>query len=993
MKRKKRIRLFILAVIMMVILIVALIIYFSNAKNAGGDKPVTDIVLSEVMSSNKGSVSDNYGDYPDYIELYNNSDTDADIGGYGLSDEIGTPKFVFRSGTVIPAHGYVVVYCSGKMKDEMHAPFKITATDDVVLYDSSSHLIDSLTLRAVSSGSTLSRSAENIEEWVEMPPTPGFINNADGVLQYEAYLLEGEDIGVYINEFMASNATTVKDKYGVYSDWIELYNSTDEVVDLSGFGISDNLSQPLKYKLPDGVKIQPKGYLLIFCSGNETKAGDEEIHAPFSLRAYEEDVVLTSSRGKIVDSFSYSRQEDDISMARSVDGTGDFETCSAPTPNYANTDDGYREFMKSLNLTLGDLYISEISSLNSNTYAASNGVYYDWLELHNKGSQAVSLLGYALTDNPNNPAKWLFPDISIEPNEYIVVFASGNDSKDSQKKTDLHTNFGISGQGETVFLFDSEAKLVDKLASNSQKGNTSCGRSNEGEPIVFSSPTPCKANGEGQKGITSMPEFVTLPGIYDGEIAVEIRAQEGETIYYTTDSTTPTSSSTKYTEPVKISKNTVIRAVCVRDGYINGHCNSGTYLFKSDNVNHELPVVTLVTDPKNLWNDDIGIYAYGSNYISGEPFPFSSANFSQRGEKWERPAAFSVFDDGGKEVFSQNVKIRIAGSFGRGRAQKGFNVIADSMYGNNRMEYAFFENRDYTEYKAVVLRCGGQDQYASKICDELSTGLLEGSDVAFLYQAYKPYVLYLNGEYWGVYFMKEKRNRFFVAQHEGIEDTENMDIMKASTKITYGTNSEWLDLMKYVNSHDLSNASAYEYVAARVDLQSLIDYMICEIYVRNSDYANIQYYKLDGGKWKWIYYDFCWSWASDVTHNTLNKRLTSTQNCSPLFVALLKNSEFKDRFVRRFAELMKTVYAPERVLKLVDELATQIEPEMRREREKFNSATFRGMPNDANVASYDGWIRNIEKIRNFAVKRPEIVKQHLQSELNLSDSYMKEVFG
>ncbi|MBQ2661234.1 MAG: lamin tail domain-containing protein [Clostridia bacterium] len=992
MKRKKRAKLKLLAVIMTVILLVALIIYFVNAKNAGSSQVAeSGIMLNEVMASNKGSVSDNYGDYPDWIELYNESDEDVDIGGYGLSDEIGVPKFVFKSGTTIPAHGYVVVYCSGEAKDDFHAPFKITATDDVVLYDSSSHLLDSLTLRAVTAGHTLARSPENTDEWTEMSPTPNYPNTAEGVLQYEQYLLEGEDIGVYINEFMASNATTVKDKYGVYSDWIEIYNSTNDVVDLSGFGISDNLSQPLKYKLPDGVKIQPKGYLVVFCSGNETKTGDDEIHAPFSLRAYEEAVVLTSSRGKIVDSFSYTRQEDDISMARIKDGTGDFNTCSTPTPGYANSDDGYREFMKSLNMAVGNLYISEISSLNSSTYAASDGVYYDWVEIHNKGSEAVSLSGYALTDNPNNPAKWLFPDISISPDEYIVVFASGNDSK--TKKNNLHTNFGISGEGETVFLYDENAVLKDKLASNSQKGNTSCGRDNEGAPVVYSSPTPGKVNGEGKTGVTSMPEFVTLPGIYDGEISVEIKAQQGETIFYTTDNTTPTSSSQQYTGPITISKNTVIRAVAVRDGYISGHSNSGTYLFKSDNVNHQLPVVTLVTDPKNLWDDKIGIYAYGSNYISGEPFPFSSANFSQRGENWERPACFSVFDDSGKEVFSQNVKIRIAGSFGRGRAQKGFNIIADSQYGNNRMEYPFFDNREYTEYKALVLRCGGQDQYASKICDELSTGLLEGSDVAFLYQAYKPYVLYLNGQYWGVYFMKEKRNRFFVAQHEGIADTDNMDIMKASTKVTYGSNDEWLKLMDYVNSHDLSNASAYSYIESQVDLQSFIDYMICEIYVRNSDYANIQYYKVDGGKWKWIYYDFCWSWASDVTHNTLNKRLTSTQNCSPLLVALLKNSTFKDRFVRRFAELMKTVYEPNRVIALADELASYLAPEIERERAIFNTATFRGMPNDANVASYSGWLRNVEKIRNFAKERPAIVKKHLQQELNLSDSYMKEVFS
>ena len=97
-----------------------------------------------------------------------------------------------------------------------------------------------------------------------------------------------------------------------------------------------------------------------------------------------------------------------------------------------------------------------------------------------------------------------------------------------------------------------------------------------------------------------------------------------------------------------------------------------------------------------------------------------------------------------------------------------------------------------------------QDQNRSKIRDELATGLLEGMDVNVLNQAYKPYVLYLNGEYWGVYFLKEKRNRFFVAQHEGILDAENMVIGKGDAQRNYGDNAQWNELRQYITSHDLS---------------------------------------------------------------------------------------------------------------------------------------------------------------------------------------------
>lgn len=244
---------------------------------------------------------------------------------------------------------------------------------------------------------------------------------------------------------------------------------------------------------------------------------------------------------------------------------------------------------------------------------------------------------------------------------------------------------------------------------------------------------------------------------------MELAAGEGETIYYTTNCTTPTKSSQAYNGPIQVSKNTVIRAVAARDGYLTGFSNSGTFLFRSDHVNHALPIATLVTDPDNLWNSKTGIYATGDNFDPDAPTygevltsaTYYQAKFlseEQRDANWERPACFGLFDETGREAFSQNVDIRIGGSFGRGRAQKAFNIAARSEYGKNRMQYSFFDNRDFTEYKSLVLRSGAQDQNRSKIRDELATGLLEGTDIRVLKQAYKPYVLYLNGEYWGMYF-------------------------------------------------------------------------------------------------------------------------------------------------------------------------------------------------------------------------------------------------
>lgn len=989
--RKKRLG----SILISAALIVILAVFLINLKEGSSRAPADAVALSEIMISNKGSVPDNLGGYPDYIELHNGSTERADISGYGLSDSLlEGAKYVFPAGTVLEPGAYVVVWCGGEAEDGMHAPFKLSAGEEAVLFDASGRPLDTAVLNSVDSGMVLRREGE---VWTQAKPCPGYPKTEEGMAEYEKSLKDTEDIGLYINEFMASNATTICDSFGSYSDWIELYNSTDTDMDISGFGISDNLSQPMKYRFPDGTTIAAKGYLVVFCSGNEG-IQNGELHAPFGLRSYGEDVVIANRAGRIIDSYSFKNQETDVSVARIPDGAGEFQSNSQPSPGYPNTGAGYSAFDAANRLPLGGVYISEFGG-------STGSVATDWVELHNSTGSAVSLAGYGISNNPKNPAKWVFPDISIEPGEYLLLYATG--SADKAQKKNLKLNFCISSTGEALFFFGPNGKLIDKLSAGRMRSGQSYGRDGSDNRFYYAEPTPGAQNGKGYEGITQLPAFSVTPGIYDNAVTVAITAGEGETIRYTTDCTTPNASSEVYSGELSISKNSVIRAAAFRDGYLSGDVATATYLFRSDGVNHALPVVILVTDPDNLWNSKTGIYATGDQFDpdaasyadtlkSATYYQAKFATEEQVDTIWEKPAAFSLFDDNGKQVFTQNVGIRIAGSFGRGRAQKGFNVIARKEYGKGSMEYPFFENRPYKEYKAVVLRAGAQDQNRSKIRDELASGLLEGTDINILYQAYRPTVLYLNGEYWGVYFMKEKRNRFFVAQHENTENNVDLAIGKGFKQRTYGDNSDWVSLYKYATSHDLSSAEAYAYVSERMDVDSFRDYMIAEIYNGNTDTYNFQYYRLKGGKWKFIFYDFCWGFQSPG-HETLAFRMGKTPSdvCSAkLFAAMLQNKGWRDSFCRRFGELLNTAFAPERVSALIEELYGYVEPEIKREREKFNKDTFMGVkqPN-TNLGTYEGFQSEISKLKDFAQRRPEELKRQLQSNLGLSDSYMKEVFG
>lgn len=995
-------------VVLLAVLAVAALIYFIFFADTSGTsgRVAYDVRINEVMTSNKGSVVSPTGTYPDWVELQNTSAERVNLAGYGLTDDKLSPaKWAFPTGTYIEPYGHLVVWCSGDASEgSLFAGFKLAATDDLVLLDPSGRPVDSLALTSVPSGYSLGRDVVTGMWGALAEVSPGYPNTPEGAQAYRDSLHNGGvDVGVVINEFMPANASTVTDENGLFSDWVELYNTTDTAVDLSGFGLSDDLKRPMRWAFPSGTTIPAKGYFVVFLSGAGSAELSEELHASFSLRAYKEDVVFTSPRGNIVDSHSYANAESDVAFARSPDGTGDFVQTSEPTPGYPNSAEGYRAFEAAIRTAAaGPVVISEMLTANDSYVKADDGEYYDWIELYNRSDQTVDLAGYALTNRAKNPAKWVFPqEASIQPGEYLVVLASGNDVKDTKKKY-LETNFKLSSAAGAVLLYDPPGNLLDKLTSASHRYNVSVGRDLSGaQRLFYETPTPGAANGTGAYGISSTPQLLTTPGIFDAPVAVELAAGAGQTIYYTTDSTPPTTASSRYTGPIKVSENTVIRAVAHSEGYLAGDSVSGTYLFRSDGAHHQLPVATLVMDPDDLWDSKTGIYATGDNFDPDQPDygdVLLSATYyqSKQGNKdfWEREASFAIFNEEGVQVFSQNIGARIGGSYGRGRAQKAFNLMARDEYGNNRMDYPFFEQREFTQYKALVLRAGAQDQNRSKIRDELATGLLEGTDMNLLFQAYKPYVLYLNDEYWGVYFLKEKRNRFFVAQHEGTEDAVNLDIGKGSEMLSYGSNADWLSLMAYVRSHDLSNAAHYEYVAARMDTASFMDYMIAQIYTGNTDTYNIQYYKYrDGGKWKWIFYDFCWGFNS-AGHASVAYRRGSVPAGSDLFNALLNNPGWRDAFLRRFGELLATAFAPERVLALIDQLYAAVEPEIAREREKFNQGTFMGVRQpQQNLGTYDGFVRQIESLKTFARERPAALTAQLKSEFSLTDSYVKEVFG
>lgn len=1028
-----------LVTILLAVSVVALILYLTKGGGKVDDANLGQVEINEVMSSNKGSVPDETGDFPDWIEVYNNTDSELDISGYGLTDQlISAAKWTFPEGSIIPARGYLVVFCSGDpTRGKMHTPFKLSASDDVILSNVSGKVVDSITLKPVTSGYSLGRSADDSTTWQEMLPSPGYPNTDEGAAQYLATLSATADqsIGVYLNEFMPSNASTLVGPDGAYCDWIELYNTTGAEVDLGGYGISDSATQPLKYTLPAGTKIPANGVLLIYCTGRETPDGSEKIEAPFSLAAYAESVVFSTPAGKILDQYDYTRANTDISFARNPDGTGEWATSSQPTPGYTNNNAGLEAFMKTLSFGKGDIVISEVLNANVSFLKQPDGEFYDWIEIHNTTGSPISLAGYALSNNAKNPAKWVFPDVTLDAGEYLTVMASGKNVSDAQKKNNLATNFRLSSAGDVVLLFQPDGTILDKLLVPKGHADVSYGRT-DASLLFYSTPTPNAANSGGVAGYAQEPKITTPGGEFTSAQSVSVEVPEGCNVTYTTDGTVPTESSSRYSGPITVSKTTVLRVRAFESGYNGSDTVSQTYVIytgESTIENHKfsLPVVSIVTDPKNLWDPDSGIYVIGTEYAatSGQqPTDLSMtagmndpnwnlANFNAQnkshpdplGRRWERDVHFDYIDLNGTTLYSGDGVFQIQGQYSRNKEQKGFSLIAKGAYGDSSFDYPFFENRTATSYKSLVLRASAQDATNSRIRDNVMTTLLEEGntglpeDRAVVVQAHQQVVVLLNGRYWGVYDFMERITEDFVASRFHLSNPDSIDMLFGNGNencVMSGNGWEdYTDMVEWAGSHDLSNAANYDYICSLMDTENYATYVAAEIIVGNTDSANLKYWRSAeyDNKWRWIFYDFCWAmnandkkevqWTSGYRRDFFSRYFDpeghgSGKAASTVLIrALLGNASFRQMFLEKTALMINDVYSPEKINAMVDRLEGNIAEEMKYDVDIWDNL------------NYTSWQQHCDHIRKYADNYKDYALKYVQSYFSLSDAEMMNIFG
>lgn len=278
-----------------------------------------------------------------------------------------------------------------------------------------------------------------------------------------------------INEVMPANSSTVTDPYGEYDDWVEIYNSTDEPINMEGYFLSDSHGNKTKFTFPN-VDIQPNGFLIVWCDGQPEQG---ELHAEFKLSASTEKVGLYDPDTLILDYVRWMDAPDDISIGRYPNGHGPFSRL-IPTFNKANTN----------SVGLG-VVINEYQAMNETTAQDQWGAFGDWVELYNNSSDPIHLGGYFLSDKVKNPTLFEFPDTIIQPDSYIIVWCD-------KKVTDpgLHADFKLGAAGDQLLLSKPDTSTIDFVSFGPQIPDDSEGRfSNGSGPINCMAPSFSANNG------------------------------------------------------------------------------------------------------------------------------------------------------------------------------------------------------------------------------------------------------------------------------------------------------------------------------------------------------------------------------------------------------------------------------------------------------------------------------------------------------------------
>lgn len=635
--------------------------------------------------------------------------------------------------------------------------------------------------------------------------------------------------------------------------------------------------------------------------------------------------------------------------------------------------------------TTGKLVINELMQSNIDCIMDDLHEFPDsWVELYNNSDEAIDLKDYQI--GTQKDSAWPLPSQTVEAKGFITVYCDKEENK-------LHTDFRLeSGKGCVVYLFkgneavDSLPEALKKMpAPNIAYGRKTDGSSEWGYQLT---PTPGAANcGEicDEKHILGEPIFseygrvMTTSKDFSLTLSLPKDAPEGTQIYYTTDGREPTKSSKLYTEAISINDSYSIRAKLFCDGWLSPRSTVQSYIFLDRDMT--IPVISITT------NDD---------YLNGKEGIFR-VNSKANQVNWRRPINFELFDEPDKaSVLNQICETRIMGGQSRDWARKSMAIYSNKRFGAKRLEYEFFPDQrpGVTNFKSIMLRNAGNDIDGLYMRDAImQRSMAEHADLDW--QAWRPAVVYINGEYHCMLNIRERSNddNIFTNYNE-LEDIDMIEIAQENNKmvgeVKAGTSENYDKFVKFYSERGHTLAEYAEWI----DWKEYINLMAMNLYFNNQDFPgnNIVMWRprTEDGKWRWISKDTDFGlglYGKEVEFNTIkwlydfnhtydrDRKWANTKEATMLFRNLMEDPDFNREFIDRSLVYMGDFLNEKGVRAIWDPMYELVKGELLIHRDELNPPNpwswWGGGNNEKNIEN------EVNNVRNWLSKRTDYYRKCL----------------
>ena len=620
--------------------------------------------------------------------------------------------------------------------------------------------------------------------------------------------------------------------------------------------------------------------------------------------------------------------------------------------------------------------INEYSASNYNYITDNFSQFEDWIELYNTSDSFVDLEGYYLSDRKDNPTKWKFPSsVIIPPKSYRVVWASGRDVISGNH---IHTNFKLTQtrEKEDIVFSDPTGNILDiQLMDKPSQVNQSWARVSDGADdwgiIVF--PTFGAENLNVRPGYIAKPSISPAAGFYEGE-SIEITITHPDpnaSIYYTLNGIEPDDNSTQYKGPFRIEGNVVLQAIAYSNNNVfpKSFINFRTYFV---GTKHTMKVISM----------------------SGEDLPrlMAGAGGGFQGLGNEPTGNFELFDEKGERVSDATGVYNKHGNDSWSYSQRGVDFVTHDQFGYDyAVKHNIFKNTDRDKFQRLILKAAANDNYpfeegGAHIRDAYIHELSHRADLEMDERTYEPCVIYMNGEYWGVYEIREKVDDHDFTDYYYDQGEFDIDFIKTwgGTWEEYGSSDEWYELLVFIESNNMANPEKYAYVEERLDINSMIDYIILHAHNVSTDWLNWNTAWWRGRnpaggaqKWRYILWDEDATFGHYINYTEMpsnsfdatpcdieNPMIDDPERHLQLFSDLYKNPNFKAQYINRYADLNNTFFSCDYMVPLLDEMINRLRPEM-----PLHFARWGGEVSE--------WQNNISQLRNFITDRCTIIDESI----------------